>query len=96
VQAIEQTQADHDQRLHALESHVQGEPEHFTILGYCKLRDLPVPSRNEAQSMGQRAVKLSRLMGQSTGKTTDPRYGEVNTYHVSVLDELFGKQSLSH
>ena len=41
----------------ALESHVQEEKEHFTILGYCKLRGLPVPSRNEAQSMGQRAVK---------------------------------------
>jgi hypothetical protein len=28
-------------------------------------------------------------MGQRTGKTTDPRYGEVNTYHVSVLEELY-------
>jgi prophage antirepressor-like protein len=79
----------HDQRLRALESQVQREPEHFTIMGYCILRGLPVPSRNEAQSMGQRAVKLSRVMGQATGKTTDPRYGVVNTYHVSVLDELY-------
>jgi hypothetical protein len=22
-----------------------------------------------------------------------PRYGEVNTYHISVLDELFGNKS---
>jgi prophage antirepressor-like protein len=89
VRAIEEAQVDQDRRLHDLEIRVQSEPEHFSIIGYCRLCGLPVPSRNEAQSIGQRAVKLSRVMGQSTGKTTDPRYGLVNTYHVSVLDELF-------
>jgi prophage antirepressor-like protein len=89
VKAVEEAQAAQEQRLHNLEIRVQSEPEHFSIIGYCRLRGLPVPSRNEAQSLGQRAVKLSRLMGQSTGKTTDPRYGLVNTYHVSVLDALF-------
>jgi hypothetical protein len=68
---------------------VQREPEHFTIMGYCILRGLPAPTLNEAQNMGKRAVKLSQAMGHGTGKTTDPRFCVVNTYHVSVLDELY-------
>jgi hypothetical protein len=36
-----------------------------------------------------RVGTLSQAMGHGTGKTTDPRFGVVNTYHVSVLDELY-------
>jgi prophage antirepressor-like protein len=79
----------HDQRLRALESQAQGEVEHFSIIGYCKLRGLPAPSENEARSMGIRAVKLSKAMGQRIGKTTHGYWGTINTYHVSVLDELY-------
>jgi hypothetical protein len=38
------------------------------------------------------ACSTSACVGHGTGKTTDPRFGVVNTYHVSVLDELYKRE----
>ena len=79
---------EHDTRIGNLEAHVQPEVEYFTVIGYFRKRGLQSPSHNQAISIGQQAARLSKERGYSTGKTSDPRYGEVNTYHVSILDEV--------
>lgn len=63
---------EHDERLLAIESHIQPESEHYTVVGYFRKRGLPAPSRNQAQSIGQHAARLSRDRGQNVGKTSDP------------------------
>lgn len=79
---------DHAERITSLETHVQTDIEYYTVMGYFRKRGLPAPSLNQAQSIGQRATKLSRMWSYGIGKTSDPRFGEVNTYHVTVLDEI--------
>jgi SRSO17 transposase len=71
---------------------VQRELEHFTTMGYCILRGLPAPGLNEAQNMGKRAVKLSRVMGQSTGKTTRPMAQAIDEF-AAHFDSLFKRLS---
>lgn len=87
VEAQQHLLDDHTERIASLEAHVQPEIEHFTVMGYCHKYGKTV-SLNEAQSIGQRASRLSKERGVSIGKTSDPRFGEVNTYHVTILSEL--------
>lgn len=80
---------DLDVRLATVETHIQPQIEYFTIMGYCHNHNITI-SLNDAQSYGQRASRLSRSRNVNMGRTADPRFGEVNTYHISILDEIFG------
>ncbi len=84
---------EHDNRLDMIEAHIQTEVEYFTVTAYFRNRGLPSPSLNNAQSIGQRATTLSHAKGYDIGKTSDPRWGLVNTYHRSILDEIVGRLS---
>lgn len=83
-----------DSRVSTLEEHIQPEIEHFTVIAYFRKMGLPSPSMNEAQSIGQRASRLSQSKGYSVGKTSDARYGSVNTYHISILNEVVNRPLL--
>lgn len=74
--------------VNEIKDHIQIETEYFTVLGYFRKMKLPAPSMNEAQSIGQRATRLSHEQGRGIGKTSDPRFGEVNSYHVGILDAI--------
>lgn len=87
VEAQQHLLNEHDERIASLEAHVQPELEYFTVMGYCHKYGKTV-SLNEAQGIGQRASRLSKERGVSIGKTSDPRFGEVNTYHMTILNEL--------
>lgn len=90
LEALERQQSqldNHSERLTSLEAHVQPELEYFTIMGYCHKHKLTV-STNQAMSYGQRAKRLSLERNMPVGKINDVRYGEVNTYHVSILNEI--------
>lgn len=80
--------AEHNDRLIRLEANTQTTGEYFTVVGYFKYMHLPPPSQNLAQSIGQRATTLSNKRGVSIGKTTHEHWGEVNTYHKSILQEV--------
>lgn len=62
--------------------------DYFTVAGYASLRGLNVDI-NKANMLGRKASKLSREYGYDIGKTKDVRFGEVNTYHVDILKEVF-------
>jgi prophage antirepressor-like protein len=83
--------ANHDNRIGSLEARAQARDQwtqHYTVIGYRNLRGLSPLTQNEAISWGKRAAHLSRERGVSIGKTSDPRFGEVGTYRIDVLDEI--------
>ena len=90
IELQEQRLDDHAERITSLETHVQTDVEYFTVTGYFRKMGLNPPTLNEAQSIGQRASHLSRVRSYGIGKTSDPRYGEVNTYHQDILKEIVG------
>lgn len=61
---------------------------YFTVAGYASLRGLKVDI-SKANMLGRKASKLSREYEYPIGKTQDPRFGTVNTYHVDILKEVF-------
>lgn len=62
--------------------------DYLTVSGYSSLRGLNVDI-NKVNMLGRKASKLSREYGYDIGKAKDTRYGEVNTYHVDILKEVF-------
>ncbi len=83
--------AEHDTRIARLEAHVSAAQEgyqHYSVLAYFKVKGLPAPDQLTAQRIGQQASKLSRASGHTIGKTPDPRFGSVNTYHENVLAQI--------
>lgn len=63
--------------------------EFVSIMGWCNLNDREV-SRELAVSMGRDASRRCRQLAVEPGKVQHPAFGEVNTYPVGLLDELFG------
>lgn len=62
--------------------------DYYTVAGYASIRGIKVDI-NKASMLGRMASKLSREYEYSIGKTQDPRFGEVNIYHVDILKEVF-------
>jgi phage anti-repressor protein len=60
----------------------------YSIMAYSRLCNTPV-DLNTARALGVRAGKISRERGLPVGKARDPRFGTVNTYVESVLQEVF-------
>lgn len=61
-----------------------------SILGWCKLRGLRVPTP-EMAGMGRRATQHCNTFGIRVGTVRDQRWGEVHAYPIEVLDYLFGE-----
>jgi len=62
--------------------------DYFTIKGYANKIKL-VLTFSEALSIGRAAGKLSRDKSVEIRKADDERFGEVNSYHIDVLREVF-------
>ena len=60
----------------------------YSIVGYASLVGRKADF-SAAASLGKKASTLSRSMGIMIGKVYDPRFGQVNTYHKDVLEEIF-------
>jgi phage anti-repressor protein len=60
----------------------------YSVMAYSRLCNTPV-DLNTARALGVRAGKISRERGLPVGKARDPRFGTVNTYVESVLQEVF-------
>ena len=63
--------------------------EYYTVAGYASLRGISLDTKR-ANLLGRKAAKVSREHGIDIGKAHSAIYGEVNTYHVDVLCEVFG------
>jgi prophage antirepressor-like protein len=88
----ERALAEHEKRIVHLEAHAeayQKGADYFTVMGYSILLKLKPPiAFSEAQRLGVRASKLSRDRGVRIDQTRDPRFGMINMYHTSILDEV--------
>ena len=70
-----------------IEARTQPENKHFTVMGYANLVGLPVDVKTAA-TLGRRCAALSRQRGLVIGDVSDPRFGNVHSYHESVLQEV--------
>jgi len=61
--------------------------DYYSILAYCNLKKYQITT-SEAIRYGKEMVKLSKDKGLDVNKVTDERYGYVNSYHISVLEEV--------
>lgn len=84
---LKQAQHDEDIKLLKAKSETRSE-DFFTISGYASLRGFRVDS-SKANLLGRKASQISRDYCVEMGKVTDPRFGQVNTYHLDVLKEVF-------
>jgi DNA-binding XRE family transcriptional regulator len=62
--------------------------KYFSVRGYARKLKQQV-SKQEASEKGRAAAKISRQLGIAIDKLEDPRYGEVNIYHESILEQVF-------
>lgn len=75
-------------RVEVLEAKQINSPyEFFSIVGYCNLKGIKCELA-KAIRWGKEASKLSKELGVKMGTTPDPRFGQVNTYHVDILKQI--------
>lgn len=91
-EAVEQRVVDLEQAVHQHEGEIDRifhpDGQYFSIRGYAVKLKQQV-SKKEASDKGRLASKLSRQLGIAIDKLEDPRYGEVNIYHESILEQVF-------
>ena len=75
-------------RVEVLEAkQINSSYEFFSIVGYCNLKGIKC-ELSKAIRWGKEASKLSKELGVKMGTTPDPRFGQVNTYHVDILKQI--------
>lgn len=85
----ERVQIEHGHQLKQLAAkQITSPTEYFTIAGFASLRGIRVDV-NRAALLGRKAVFLSKEYQYNVGKTHDPRFGQVNTYHSDILAQVF-------
>lgn len=85
-----------DNRTKALESEVKllsakiekSPTDYFTIAGFASMRGVKVDVR-DANKLGRKAARLSKEHDYPIGKAHSEIFGEVNTYHLDILSEVF-------
>lgn len=88
-EAQERVQIEHGHQLKQLAAkQITSPTEYFTIAGFASLRGIRVDV-NRAALLGRKAVFLSKEYKYDVGKTHDPRFGQVNTYHSDILAQVF-------
>lgn len=79
---------DTNKRLDNLEAKNAEHPKYFQVKGYAYNQKIIISSI-EAKRLGMKASKISKEKGITIDKVDDPKYGKINQYHVSVLEEAF-------
>lgn len=71
-----------------LDARTKTRPDYFTIAGYARLHKIECGLKL-ASSLGKKAKAICNAKGYLMEDIPDPRFGKVNTYPLSVLDEVF-------
>ena len=89
IKQLAHQQEEHEGQIKELTAKVKTIPdEYYSIAGYANLRGFKVDI-SKAGLLGRKATKLSKEYDIEVGKVYDPRFGQVNTYHLDVLSEVF-------
>ena len=90
LDVVKQEQAAQRSEMAEIRAKLTATPdEYYTVAGYASLRGISLDTKR-ANLLGRKAAKVSREHGVDIGKAHSAIYGEVNTYHVDVLCEVFG------
>lgn len=82
---------DQEERLRRIETRqtaLEDGAGYFSIIAYYKWAKLGPLDTYTAAQIGRRAATLSKERGIKIGKCADARFGQVNTYHESILREV--------
>ena len=76
-----------EESVAVIEARSQPENKHFTVLGYSNKIGQKIDFRL-ASSLGRKCANLSREQGIHIGDVSDPRFGNVHSYHESILQQV--------
>lgn len=68
----------------------QPKQDYYSLVAYCSLHKIKTVS-SELRKMGMDLRKMSKESGKELHKVPDERWGEVNSYHIEVLNEYFSE-----
>jgi hypothetical protein len=71
--------------------HKYGESDYYTIVGFCNKHNIKLHGV-EPKAKGAEASHASRKAEKKIIKVPDDRWGSVNSYHISILQEVFNNQ----
>ncbi len=60
----------------------------YSLVGYCRMKKMTV-ARSELALHGKELKKMANRKGITLRRIPDERWGEVNSYPVTILDEYF-------
>lgn len=95
LESHEQQLVQHDDRISRIEARQTGVEQgtkFFTVVGYIVHMKLPSVDIETAKGIGRSATRLSKTLGYEIGKTSDPRFGDVNTYHEYILSQVVNRK----
>ena len=73
-----------------LKSKTNNTPDYYSIVGYCSLKGISI-NLEDAKKLGKEASKICKVNGLSVGSLPDPRFGRINTYPYSLLENIVNK-----
>ena len=76
-----------EESVAVIEARSQPENKHFTVLGYANRIGQKIDFKL-ASSFGRKCANLSREQGIHIGDVSDPRFGNVHSYHESILSQV--------
>lgn len=76
-----------EESVAVIEARSQPENKHFTVLGYSNKIGQKIDFKL-ASSLGRKCANLSREQGIHIGDVSDPRFGNVHSYHESILKQV--------
>lgn len=88
IMATQESQAESLKRLEVKQSAFEDGASYFTVIGYGAMHGIKIDHAT-AIRVGRRAGELSKHQGIPVGKVRDVRFGQVNSYHESMLDAAF-------
>ena len=86
LENIQANQQESIKRIEAKQSAIENGVSYFTVIGYGSYKGIKF-SNSDAAAMGRKASALSKAAGIPTEKVRDPRFGEVGSYHESMLEQ---------
>ncbi len=94
IRANEKGLAEVKQDVLELKAATQTQADYFTIVGYATLNKVKV-GLHLAAKLGGKAKRICKLHGYQTEQIPDPRFGKVNMYPKSVLQQVFAETVLN-
>lgn len=68
----------------------QPKQDYYSLVAYCSLNKIKTVS-SELRKMGMDLRKMAKEAGKDLHKIPDERYGQVNSYPLSILEEYFSE-----